>query len=211
MNTRLILLLSLICLIVCGCGRTHIRHGNNATQNSTAETIGANPVIGVDTEPNVPNTPIVQVANVRIALPLREIYVNSVFGEREDPFTGKMKMHNGLDLSASGDSALAMLPGKVLDAGEDKNAGKFVLLQHGEISIAYCHLSKIFVQKGQNVMPGSMLGITGSTGRSSGEHLHLTCRLGREYIDPYIIISAIQAACGQAKEGEECTIEDMLF
>lgn len=211
MNARLVLIFFVVGLIVSGCSRGHRRSGDNSISDSSIETVENNSENEGDVEPFVPNTPKVQVANVRIALPLSYVCVNSEFGEREDPFTGKKKMHNGLDLSASGDSVLAMLPGKVLDAGENKNAGKFVLLQHGEISIAYCHLSKIIVHKGQNVVPGLILGITGSTGRSSGEHLHITCKLGGKFIDPYIIISTIQSACGQAEEVEGCTIEEMLF
>ena len=201
----------MLVFVVSGCGRGNRRNTNIPSIGSSGEEVNECSGNEIHEAPLIPNTPIVPVAHVRIALPLKHVSVNSDFGERKDPFTGKKKQHNGLDLSAFGDSAMAMLPGKVLDAGENKNAGKYVLLQHGEISIAYCHLSEIIVHKGQTVVPGSILGITGSTGRSSGEHLHLTCKLAGKYIDPYIIISAIQSACGQAKEGEECTIEEMLY
>jgi hypothetical protein len=86
-------------------------------------------------------------------------------------------MHNGLDLHARGDKVFAMLHGIVHKVGYDKRSGIFVTLRHGDITISYCHLSKVTVRKGDVVSAGTVVGITGNTGRSTGEHLHITCKL----------------------------------
>lgn len=100
-------------------------------------------------------------------------------------------MHNGLDLQARGDKVFAMLPGIVHKVGYDKRSGIFVILRHGDITISYCHLSKVAVQKGGVVSTGTIVGITGNTGRSTGEHLHITCKLKGKHIDPMAMIEVI--------------------
>lgn len=74
--------------------------------------------------------------------------VNSPYGYRTDPFTGKRKFHNGIDLHARGDKVLAMMEGTVIKVGQDRASGKYVVLRHGEFTVSYCHLSRILVGKG---------------------------------------------------------------
>lgn len=100
-------------------------------------------------------------------------------------------MHNGLDLQARGDKVFAMLPGIVHKVGYDKRSGIFVILRHGDITSSYCHLSKVAVQKGGVVSAGTIVGITGNTGRSTGEHLHITCKLKGKHVDPMAMIEVI--------------------
>lgn len=127
------------------------------------------------------------------SFPLRQVIVTSPFGTRTDPFSRKPRLHNGLDLRASDkDEAYAMLPGTVIRTGKDKRAGLYVTLLHGDISVSYCHLSRICVQKGNRVHPGDIIGITGKTGRATGPHLHLTCRVKGKYIDPSLLIDFVQ-------------------
>lgn len=128
-----------------------------------------------------------------VCYPLRRMKVNSPYGYRKDPFTGKRKFHNGVDLHARGDEALAMMEGTVLKVGQDRISGKYVVLRHGEFTVSYCHLSRILVSKGETVRPRDAVGITGSTGRSTGEHLHLTCRRNGKNVDPAEIFSYIKA------------------
>ena len=123
-----------------------------------------------------------------VAYPLKQIQVTSPFGYRRDPFTGKKRMHNGLDLHARGDKVFAMLHGIVHKVGYDKRSGIFVTLRHGDITISYCHLSKVTVRKGDVVSAGTVVGITGNTGRSTGEHLHITCKLKGKFVDPMGIL-----------------------
>ena len=128
-----------------------------------------------------------------VCYPLRRMKVNSPYGYRKDPFTGKRKFHNGIDLHARGDEALAMMEGTVLKVGQDRISGKYVVLRHGEFTVSYCHLSRILVSKGAAVCPRDAVGITGSTGRSTGEHLHLTCRRNGKNVDPAEIFGYIKA------------------
>ena len=123
-----------------------------------------------------------------VSLPLKRIKVTSPFGMRKDPFTGKRKMHNGIDLHARNDEVYAMFPGIVKKVGYDKRSGNYVTLQHGDYTVSYCHLSKVTVKEKTPVLAGDVLGITGNTGRSLGEHLHLSVRLQGEYINPQLIL-----------------------
>lgn len=124
-------------------------------------------------------------------LPLDTLIVTSPYGYRIDPFTRKRKMHSGMDFRASSDKVYAMMSGKVLKVGYDKVSGNFITLQHGSITISYCHLSEVLKQKNDLVAVGEVVGITGNTGRSTGEHLHLTCKIKGRAIDPSLILNHI--------------------
>lgn len=128
-----------------------------------------------------------------VCYPLRNIRVTSSYGYRKDPFTGKKKFHGGIDLHARSEEVLAMMEGVVVKVGQDKTSGKYVALRHGSYTVSYCHLSRIFVVKGAVVRPRDVVGITGSTGRSTGEHLHISCKLDDTSIDPSIIFDYIQS------------------
>ena len=80
-----------------------------------------------------------------VSFPLQNIKVNSFYGSRVDPFTGKCKQHKGLDLRARYEEVLSMFDGSVKSTGYDKGSGKYVVLQNGEWTISYCHLSEIWV------------------------------------------------------------------
>lgn len=139
-----------------------------------------------------------------VSYPLRRIKITSPYGYRKDPFTGKKRFHGGLDLHARGDEVLAMMGGVVVKVGQDKTSGKYVSLQHGGYTVSYCHLSKILAIKGAVVRPRDVVGITGSTGRSTGEHLHITCKLNGKNVDPLLVfdyIKAIQEECVAALAG----------
>ncbi|HQK35668.1 MAG TPA: M23 family metallopeptidase, partial [Spirochaetales bacterium] len=74
-------------------------------------------------------------------------------------------------------------------------------LQHGSFTVSYCHLSQIFVSQGQDVLSGDVVGITGNTGRSTGEHLHITIRQKGEYVNPRIFLDYINSV------KESCVME----
>ena len=96
-----------------------------------------------------------------------------------------------------------MMEGTVLMVGQDRISGKYVVLRHGEFTVSYCHLSRILVSKGETVRPRDAVGITGSTGRSTGEHLHLTCRRNGKNVDPAEIAPHMQAQrteCGSGRD-----------
>lgn len=126
-----------------------------------------------------------------VSLPLKRIKVTSPFGMRKDPFTGKKKMHNGIDLRARNDEVYAMFPGVVKKVGHDKRSGNYVTLQHGDYTVSYCHLSRVTVKEKTPVLAGDVVGITGNTGRSTGEHLHLTCKRSGISINPSVMFEYI--------------------
>ena len=124
-------------------------------------------------------------------LPLDTLIVTSPYGYRTDPFTRKRKMHSGMDFRASSDKVYAMMPGKVIKVGYDKVSGNYVTLQHGSITVSYCHLSQVLKNKNEFVTVGEVVGVTGNTGRSTGEHLHLTCKIKDKKVNPMIILDYI--------------------
>ena len=124
-------------------------------------------------------------------LPLDTLVATSPYGYRIDPFTRKRKMHSGIDFRASSDKVYAMMPGRVLKVGYDKISGNYVTLQHGSIMVSYCHLSQVLKNKNELVTVGEVVGVTGNTGRSTGEHLHLTCKIKGRAIDPSLILDYI--------------------
>ena len=129
---------------------------------------------------------------ISVCYPLSHIKINSPYGYRKDTFTGKRKFHNGIDLHARSAKVFAMMQGRVIAVGQDKVSGKYVTLRHGGFTVSYCHLSQISVSQGQDVLSGDVVGITGNTGRSTGEHLHITCKYNGNSIDPFILISYVK-------------------
>ena len=85
-----------------------------------------------------------------------------------------------------------MMQGRVIAVGQDKVSGKYVTLRHGNFTVSYCHLSQISVSQGQIVKAGDVVGITGNTGRSTGEHLHITCKFNGISINPMLFFKQIE-------------------
>jgi len=125
------------------------------------------------------------------ALPLRRPLagrqeITSGYGVRMDPFLGRMALHAGLDMrEETGALVRATASGKVVSAGWSGGYGNMVEIEHGnDLSTRYGHLSMINVAEGQSVSPGTILGRVGSTGRSTGPHLHYEVRIDGEAVDP---------------------------
>jgi murein DD-endopeptidase MepM/ murein hydrolase activator NlpD len=120
--------------------------------------------------------------------------VTSSFGTRSDPFTGEPRFHAGLDFrAAEGAPVRAGGSGVVLSAGVGGGYGNLVQIDHGNgIITRYAHLSAILVQPGQPVSGGMVVGLVGSTGRSTGPHLHYETRVNDEPRDPNRFIEAGQ-------------------
>ena len=127
-----------------------------------------------------------------ITFPLKSIKITSPYGYRRDPFTGKRSWHNGLDLRAKNEPAYAMMDGIVEKVGYDNRSGNYVTLKHGNYHVSYCHLSSVIVGKGERVFSGTIVGVTGNTGRSTGCHLHLTCKKDGESFNPTILLNLIE-------------------
>jgi murein DD-endopeptidase MepM/ murein hydrolase activator NlpD len=123
------------------------------------------------------------------ALPLRwplRGRVNSEFGRRRSPWGGATEHHSGLDISiAPGTPVMCPAPGRVLQAGGGGDYGRHVLVEHvNGVRSLYGHLSKVDVKAGQLVETGDVLGRTGSTGRSTGPHLHYELRVAGKAVNP---------------------------
>ncbi len=125
-----------------------------------------------------------------ITYPLKSIKITSPYGYRRDPFTGKLSWHNGLDLRAKNEPAYSMMEGIVEKIGYDSRSGNYVTLKHGNYHVSYCHLSSVIVGKGERVFSGTIVGVTGNTGRSTGCHLHLTCKKDGKSVNPAILFTA---------------------
>ena len=115
--------------------------------------------------------------------------VSSGFGIRNDPFTGGLAMHEGLDFTAmSGTTVVATAKGTVTRSGWDFGYGNVVEVQHAEgFATRYAHLSKRLVQVGDVVERGGVLGEVGSTGRSTGPHLHYEVFNKDRVINPALV------------------------
>jgi hypothetical protein len=121
-----------------------------------------------------------------------EVEFTSGFGVRVDPFVGRPAMHTGLDFRAStGDPVRATANGKVVSAGWAGGYGRMVEIDHGNgLSTRYGHLSAINVKVGQSIKIGQVVGEVGSTGRSTGPHLHYETRIDGEAVDPQKFLRA---------------------
>jgi murein DD-endopeptidase MepM/ murein hydrolase activator NlpD len=132
-----------------------------------------------------------RLAHTLVSVPVRQplpgdLDQSSGFGVRVDPFVGRPAMHTGLDLKGdAGDPVRATAAGRVSQAGWNGGYGKLVEIDHGNgLSTRYGHLSEIIVREGQSVKVGQIIGRIGSTGRSTGPHLHYETRNDGDAVDP---------------------------
>jgi murein DD-endopeptidase MepM/ murein hydrolase activator NlpD len=121
-----------------------------------------------------------------------EVEFTSGFGVRTDPFLGRPAMHTGLDFRASmGDPIRATANGKVVSSGWAGGYGRMVEIDHGNgLSTRYGHMSEIHVKVGDQIKIGQVIGAVGSTGRSTGPHLHYETRIDGEAVDPQKFLRA---------------------
>jgi murein DD-endopeptidase MepM/ murein hydrolase activator NlpD len=147
--------------------------------------------------PTPPNVSVKEVARTKVDRGRTPVFtsrpaaatalsVNSHYGVRYDPLTGAPRMHTGVDLKANyGDAVGASMSGIVLYAGQRGGYGNCVIIDHGSgISTYYAHLSAIVVAAGQTVEAGEYIGQVGSTGRSTGPHLHYEVRANGHPLEP---------------------------
>ncbi|RCX20514.1 murein DD-endopeptidase MepM/ murein hydrolase activator NlpD [Fontibacillus phaseoli] len=112
--------------------------------------------------------------------------ITSHFGKRSDPFSNRLTSHNGLDIGGnSGDPVYAAANGKVTDTGYSSARGNFVTVSHPSgLQTIYMHLKQNIAAKGDTVKQGDTIGLLGSTGRSTGPHLHIEVIKGGVPVDP---------------------------
>jgi murein DD-endopeptidase MepM/ murein hydrolase activator NlpD len=129
---------------------------------------------------------------VPLISPVDFYHMASAYGLRTDPFNNKKAMHYGVDLAGWGGAAVyATAPGKVLFAGRKGRYGKMVEIDHGYgIRTRYAHLQKVLVQRGEEVGHRHEIGLLGSTGRSTGPHVHYEVRFDGKPLNPDKFIKA---------------------
>jgi len=113
-------------------------------------------------------------------------WVTSGFGKRVSPFTGQVMMHEGLDIGAPFNTpVVAPAAGRVVTTGFDPRMGNVISVDHGfGIETQYGHLAKILVKNGQKVKRGDIIALVGSTGLSTGPHLHYLVKSNNHAVDP---------------------------
>ena len=118
--------------------------------------------------------------------------VTSGFGVRKDPFTGELAQHDGVDVAAPmGAPIKAVWDGTVVSAGERGGYGNAIEVDHGNgIHTLYGHASRVDVKPGDRISAGAQLGEVGTSGRSTGPHLHLELRVNGRPSDPTAALKA---------------------
>lgn len=117
--------------------------------------------------------------------------VSSPYGWRMHPTLGVEKYHNGIDLaSPTGTAIYAAYDGIVVAAAYSSSMGNYVMIDHGSgLYTIYMHASKLYVSEDDVVVRGETIAAVGSTGRSTGPHLHFGVRLNGAYVDPSNYVS----------------------
>ncbi len=133
------------------------------------------------------------VTNAFPVLPV-EGYVTSLFGYRVHPITGQHDFHMGMDIAAQeGTAVLSALPGTVTDRGVSDIYGNYVTVEHGRnFKTRYCHLSGVIPSIGDNIRRGARIGKVGSTGMSTGPHLHFDVIVDGKHVNPIWILEELK-------------------
>jgi septal ring factor EnvC (AmiA/AmiB activator) len=118
--------------------------------------------------------------------PVQDGWISSYFGRRADPFTGFTAVHKGIDFAGPpGTSVTAVAAGLVTFAGERSGYGEMVEINHGNgLATRYCHNEKLTVKQGEMVRKGQEVALMGSTGHSTGPHLHFEVLKNGAQVDP---------------------------
>ena len=122
--------------------------------------------------------------------PVHQGFISSYFGERQDPFTGEEAIHKGVDFAGSaGDEVIAVAAGVVTWAGQRAGFGKLIEISHGNgFTTRYAHNQKSLVNVGDTVSRGEPIALMGSTGRSTGPHVHFEVLRNGRQVDPLTFI-----------------------
>lgn len=142
--------------------------------------------------------------------PLKSIKVTSPYGYRRDPINGRKSMHNGIDLQAHNEYVYSMMEGRVAKVGFDSRSGNYIILRHADFTVSYCHLSKVYLTPDTPVFPGTIIGKSGSTGRATGEHLHLIVKYKNVHLNPMVFLEKVKKIGTSLKIGVH-KIKEIVF
>jgi len=120
--------------------------------------------------------------------------VSSSYGYRKDPFTGKTAFHAGIDIQGKhGDYVLSAANGTVSETGSDSSMGRYIVIDHvGDLQTIYMHLKQIDAEEGDTVVRGERIGLMGSSGRSTGPHLHFQIMQKSEAVNPLKFLALVK-------------------
>ena len=127
-----------------------------------------------------------QLRMLPIAWPTDSVRITSEFGIRSDPFTRRLARHNGIDIGGDyGDPVYAAGGGTVIESAYNRSRGHYVIIEHDSgYKSVYMHLRKRLVNEGQKIEQGERIGLLGSSGRSTGPHLHFEIWKHDQAVDP---------------------------
>jgi len=128
-----------------------------------------------------------------VSMPLDKMKVTSQYGMRNHPIYHRKMPHNGMDFGVPvGTKVYAMMEGVVRRVGYDNRSGNYIVIDHGDYSVSYCHLSKVLVKKGEQVRAGQVTSLSGDTGKSTGPHVHYALRdKNGKWCNPKILLDLV--------------------
>ena len=142
---------------------------------------------------------------MNVCLPLDFLKLNSAFGYRKDPVSRCAAFHDGIDLQCNHARVYAMLPGIIKEVHfGNRGYGNYIILEHGIFECLYGHLDQITVKEGDAVSAGTIVGISGNTGKSTGPHLHIRIRKGGKSVDPNIFVDYLKGYITQLQDKMAC-------
>jgi murein DD-endopeptidase MepM/ murein hydrolase activator NlpD len=145
--------------------------------------------------------------------PVDRIALSSSFGTRADPFNGHRRMHQGIDIPGPlGTPVYATADGVVQRAEWASGYGNLIEVSHGNgLETRYGHLSKVIAQPNERVRRGQLIGLMGSTGRSTGSHLHYEVRIAGAAVNPmpYLEGTNYEIALADAKAHADADVEEI--
>ena len=132
------------------------------------------------------------VRHLPLISPVDQYYVASRFGRRRDPINKRWAVHKGLDLAGpAGQKIRSPADGRIVYAGNKGLFGRFIEIDHGAgIRTRYGHLRRVLVKRGQRVIHGQEIGILGSSGRSTGPHVHYEILVDGKQVNPAKFLKA---------------------
>jgi murein DD-endopeptidase MepM/ murein hydrolase activator NlpD len=154
------------------------------------------PFVPAEEATAVAGSTAVALAALPTFLPVREVRQSSGFGHRADPFNHRGAQHQGIDMMGKhGEPIYATGSGIVTTAGRMAGYGNMVEISHGTgVDTRYAHMARLLVKPGERVRQGQVIGHMGSTGRSTGTHLHYEVRVDGRPVDPQPFLDAASFA-----------------
>ena len=182
-----------VAILLCLIGYQTVYNKSLTQQFNERESLNDSLLLVIDTYDSIQADLCEVFDNLPVKTPLKTIIIDDDFGWRRDPITKKGKFHQGLDLKGSyRDTVYATGNGRVIMASWNMGYGRCIVIQHAdEFRSLYAHLSKIFIAAGDTIKVGEPIGRVGSSGRSTGSHLHYEVLQSGYRIDPCCFLNPL--------------------